>query len=184
MVMFRRSGMRRYRRPMRMNPIQSLKHQFQESTSYVGANANNEVILVVSVPIGDAEAPQFGSVPVGSQIYGIVVSVNYTNATANAGTTYEWFVWKSRSGQTTASEFGGVAAANWSALGGSKARNQIIKSFMGVTGTEDAVALQRTIYIKLPKNMQRVRDGDTIRLIFNSSEPGTLSIGARYKTFK
>ncbi len=116
-------------------------------------------------------------------MYGVNVSVNYTTDTGTTGSTYSWMLVYFRQGQNLSSNFPGSESSNWTTIGLNNTRNQVIKSFMGVVGTEDGGLLKQNIRVKIPKLYQRVREGDTFNLVFNASEPGILSIGLRYKSF-
>ncbi len=168
-------------RSRNFNPIQSVKNQRNENISYLGGNVNNTYNVAVGVAVGTTTTTV--NVPVGCKIYGVVVSMNFVNGTANNGTTYSWMILKLRQEQTLGGSFSG-ASSEWSVIGTSNARNQIIESFMGVTGTEDAMALRTTHYVKIPKIYQRMREGDRILIVWNSSESGSLSIGSRYKYYQ
>ena len=174
---------RHYRRSRRMaTVIQSTKHQRQEKLSYIGGNANNVFIVGLGKELPDVTA-NGQDVPVGAKIFSIDVSVNYI--TSGGGTTgsFEWFVWKARAGQDTTACFADPAGADWTTLGNSGCRNQIIKSYMGVYGTEDSSAVRYNPHIPIPKLMQRMRLEDQILVVFNADQAGTLSIGVRYKYF-
>lgn len=169
----------RFRRPMGV--IVSEKKQRNENITYLGGNANNNYTLLTGIATGVAET--VSTAHVGKKLFSVDVSVNFVNGTANTGSTYNWMVWKAHAGQTTSNEFAANNASSWSVIGLSNARNQIIKSYMGNTGTEDAQALQRNVHIKIPKHMQRIRQGDEYILIFNATESGALSTGSRFKVY-
>ena len=176
--------MRRFRRARRMvmrAPITSYKHQFQEDVSYLGASANNQVILYVGGKPQDVESP--GTVSAGHKVYSVDVSVNFTTLTSGDTSRYNWMLVHLRSDQFVNTLFASVDAANWSVIGLSTGRNQVIKSFVGLVGTEDAGPLKQNIHIPIPKQWHRVREGDQLVLVFNAFEPGSLVSGFRYKSF-
>ena len=88
-----------------------------------------------------------------------------------------------RNGQTIATLFAGTKAADWSVIGLSNSRNQVIKSFTGIVGTEDAGAIRYNVHIPIPKMFQRIREGDQWVLVWNSFSPGPLTTAFRYKDF-
>ena len=179
--MFRRSGMRRFRRKS-SGITQSTKLQREEKVSYIGGNANNVYIVATGKELPDVTV-NGTDVPVGAKIFSTEVSVNYI--TSGGGTTgsFEWFLWKARAGQDTTECFADPAGANWTTIGLSGCRNQIIKSYMGVYGTEDSSAVRYNVHPKIPKSMQRTRLGDQLLVVFNADQAGTLSIGTRYKYY-
>ncbi len=176
--------MRRGRNQMRFrsgrNPIQSRKYQVAEKVSYL-ANANQQVTLAQGVEIGTAVTTN--QVPVGAMIYSVDVSVNFTSESGGTTGNWEFFLIKLRSGQSIDTNIAATSAGDWSNLGQSSIRNQIIKSYMGQIGTDDGTILQRNIHIPIPKMFQRTREGDFLVLSFNASIGGASSIGFRYKTY-
>ncbi len=167
------------RRPMTA-PIVSFKHQRNEDITYLGTNANNVFRIYLGGAPGSASAST--NVPAGNRVYSIDVTVNYVVETANSGSTFSWMVAHFRSGQDPNALFPGVNS-NWTTIGSSNGRNQVIKSYMGVVGTEDGGLLRHNIHIKIPKQWHRVREGDTLELFFAGSEAGILSIGTRFKNY-
>ncbi len=175
---------RRMRRRSRSSSgiTQSVKLQRQETVSYVGANANNIFQINIGKELPDVLVNGIDN-PVGSKVFSVDVSVNFISSTGGQTGTFEWFIWKARTSQSTAGVFADPAGANWSTLGNSAGRNQIIKSYMGIYGTEDASAVRYNPHIKIPKMMQRTRLNDVLTIVFNASDAGTLSIGVRYKYY-
>ncbi len=151
-----------------------------EKISYM-ANANQQVTLAQGVEIGTAVVTN--QVPVGAKIYSVDVSVNFTSESGGTTGNWEWFLIKLRSGQSVDTDIAPTSAGDWSNLGASSIRNQIIKSYMGQIGTDDGTILQRNVHIPIPRIYQRMREGDFLVLVFNSSIGGASSIGYRYKTY-
>jgi len=178
--MFRR-GRRMMRRPMMRAPIVSYKHQRNENASYVGAGANHQYNVIVGAEPGQVGTAQ--SVAAGNKIYSINVSLNFIHGTQNGNDTPSWMLVSLRDGQTIPSCFAATDASEWSNIGLSSCRNQVIKSYMTVVGSEDAGPRTWNVHIKIPKIFQRIRQGDAIVIVFNSQDPGTLSIGTRFKSF-
>ncbi len=174
---------RMQRRPRRsMGITQSVKLQRKETSTYVGANANFVYQVNIGKELADVLTNQIDN-PVGSKVFGVDISVNFISSTGGQTGTFEWFIWKARTSQSTAGVFSDPKGADWSELGISAGRNQIIKSYMGIYGTEDASAVRYNLHVKIPKMMQRTRLNDVITIVFNASDAGTLSIGTRYKYY-
>ncbi len=167
-------------RPRMVSPIVSFKHQRNETVSYLGSNANNIYTIYTGVQSGTGSGPQ--TVPVGEKVYSVDVSVNFIPATASAGSDYSWMLVHYRSDQDQNVLFS-TPHSSWSSIGLSNARNQVVKSFMGVTGSEDSTSARYNIHIRIPKMWHRMREGDLLLLTFNAAEAGILSIGTRYKSY-
>ncbi len=178
--MFRRSRGRIMRRPMRA-PIVTYKHQRQENSTYIGAGANEAYSVYLGVPPGSVATPV--DVPAGNKVYSFDVSVNYIQESSSGNATINWMLLHLRADQNVASLFADPNAADWSTIGLSLARNQVIKSFIGKVGSEDAGPKVWNMHVKIPKLWHRVREGDKIFLIFNSNNAGALTIGTRFKSY-
>ncbi len=176
--MFRR-GMRR-RRPRMVAPIVSQKHQLNIDQSYAGSDAN--VLIELYNVVGTDVLETGNNLHVGKKVFSVDVSINYVNSSPSTQGTYSWALIHLRQDQSIGTLFG-TPATQWSVLGASNGRNQVIKSFMGVHGTEDANSVRYNMHIKIPKMWHRLRDGDSLVLVYNGSEGGTLSIGYRYKDY-
>ncbi len=160
-------------------PIVSYKHQRSEIVTYVGGNVNNTTDIYTGVAIGGT-GPQ--TVAVGAKVYSVNITVAYVNSSASTPGDYSWMVAHYRAGQTVSGSFPSPSS-NWSNIGLSNNRNQVIKSYMGVIGTEDGARLQQTVHIKIPRLMQRVREGDTLRFTLNGDPAGTLAVGFLFKSY-
>ncbi len=176
--MFRR-GMRRMR-PMRA-PIVSYKHQREEDITYIGTVANNEYLVYQGSAPGGISSPQ--DVPAGNKVYSVDVSLNFTHTSGSGTTRYTWMLVHLRADQQIGFLFASTDASNWSNIGLSKGRNQVIKSYLGIVGTEDAGPKLYNVHIKIPKMWHRVREGDELRIVFNATDPGSLITGTRFKSF-
>jgi len=166
-----------------MQVIQSTKMQRQETVTYVGASENNVYNLVIGKNLAGV-INNVQDVPVGAKVYSVDVSVNFISASSSDTGTYSWMIVKFRDGQTAGGQFATPDASNWSNIGLSSARNQIVKSFQGIFATEDAGAVRYNIHVKIPKIMQRTREGDSLVIVFNANGPGTLNIASRYKYYQ
>ncbi len=176
---FRRRMSRRMA-PMRA-PIVSYKHQATTDTSYTGANANSVHRLYIGTSPGSEDTPL--SVSAGSKVYSVDVVVTFIHGAGTGDTNMSWMLTKLRTDQVVSSLFDSVGASNWSTIGLSNGRNQVIKSYMGQAGTEDAGPKTWNIHIKIPKIYQRVREGDTLDITFNASDTGSLRLAHRYKSY-
>jgi len=182
MIMVVRHFGRRMRRPMRMlAPIVSYKHQRQEDVTYVGGGANNNTIVFTGDAPGAAASLQ--GVPAGNKVYSVDVSVNYIQESSSGNSILNWMLVHLRDDQTVNTLFAATQAANWTTIGQSKGRNQVIKSFLGLVGSEDAGPRVYNLHIKIPKMWHRVREGDQLILSFHAENAGSLSIGTRFKSF-
>jgi len=166
-----------------MSPIQSKKIQFAEIVSYAGGNANNIVVVGNGVDIGVAPI-LVTDIPNGAKISSIAISENFVATAGGAEGSYSYMFIKLRVGQVVGTEFGATLASNWSSIGASNARNQVIASFMGVVGSEDSGGFNHTRQIKIPPIYQRMREGDQFLIVFNSDIGGILATGFRYKFYQ
>ena len=179
MDMFRRAGRRR-RPPMRA-PIVTYKHQKNEDITYVGGNANNETILYTGLPPGNLSL--VNGVPAGHKVFSVDVSVNALAPDNNTTGTFSWMLIHLRADQSVATLINPSRASGWSEIGLSVGRNQVIKSYMGLYGTDDAGPYRSNVHIKIPKLWHRVREGDQLILVWNSDAATTFSVGFRYKDY-
>ena len=175
----RQMGMRR-RRTIRA-PIVSYKHQRAEDVTYVGAGSNHQFNIINVIGPGEPSTPT--DVAAGHKVYGVNISLNFIHPSGSGTDTPKWMVVYLRADQSIATLFAATNAADWSNIGLSNARNQVIKSFMSVIGTEDSGPRIYNIRVKLPRIYQRLREGDRLVIIFNAVTAGPLSIGVRYKEF-
>lgn len=175
-------GRRRGRARMVLTPIQSFKQQRQEVITYAGTVANNNYIVVVGVA-RDALSGDRKNVPVGAKIMSIAVTVNFGSTSAAATGDGNWMLTCLRAGQDVQDEFAATNAADWSNIGLSNARNQVIKSFLVNFSTENGATYRHSSQIKIPKMYQRIRQGDVWTITWNSGLGGQLAIGTRYKYY-
>ena len=161
-------------------PIVSQKQQKNEDVSYLGAGANHIYTLYSAVDINTAESVE--NIHYSKKVFRVHVSVNYISGSSAESSTYSWMIVHLRADQVVGTLFG-TPASQWSVIGQSPGRNQIVKSFMGIVGTEDAGSLRQSQSVKIPKMWHRLREGDQLLLVFNADQPGTLSIGSRFKAF-
>ncbi len=176
---FRRRMSRRMA-PMRA-PIVSYKHQATTDTSYTGASANSVHRLYLGTSPGSEDTPL--TVSAGSKVYSVDVVVSFIHGENMGDTNMSWMLTKLRTDQVVSSLFDSSGASNWTTIGLSNGRNQVIKSYMGQAGSEDAGPKAWVVHIKIPKIYQRVREGDTLDITFNATDTGSLRIAHRYKSY-
>jgi len=172
---------RHFRRMVMRAPIVSNKHQKTTDVSYVGASANITHSLYLGVGPNEPASPD--NVPSGNKVYSVDVVVSFIHGEGTGDTNIDWMLTKTRADQNVSTLFGSPSGANWSNIGLSLGRNQVIKSYMGQAGTEDAGPKTWTLHIKIPKIYQRVREGDKLDITFNATDVGTLRMAHRYKSF-
>jgi len=171
----------RRRRPMMRAPIVSYKHQRQTDVSYVGTDANQIITYYTGTSPGGTAS--VGQVPAGNKVFSVNASVNFTTGSGSTTSVINWMLVHLRADQDINTLFAAVGAANWSNIGNSLARNQVIKSYLAITGTEDSSPTRWNVHIPIPKMWHRVREGDSLVIVFNAVAAGSLSIGTRYKSF-
>ncbi len=169
------------RRPMMRAPIVSYKHQRQTALTYIGGGANQVITLYTGT--GPGSVGTVGLVPAGNKVYSCDVSVNFIPSSAGNSGTINWMLVHMRSDQDESTLFAPTSAADWTNIGLSVARNQVIKSFLSLVGTNDAGPRIWNMHIKIPKQWHRVREGDRLIIIFDCDEAGPLAIGTRYKSY-
>lgn len=167
-------------RPMSA-PIVSNKHQRAEDLSYIGAFGNNNYMVYQGTAVN--VATQVGDIPNGQKVYSIDVSLTFIHQSGSGSGRISWMLVHLRDGQTIGNLFASNDASNWSNIGLSKGKNQVIKSYMSAIGTEDAGARQWIVHIKIPKMWHRVREGDSLVILFNGDQAGLLSTGTRFKSY-
>ncbi len=160
--------------------VHSIKNQQEQSVSYIGGGAVNDHVIVQAVKGPDDTKVLGTEVPVGALVKSLFIHVSFVNDTAAAGSTWQVCLIKLRDSQTIANT---IVNPTWTNIGLSDARNQIIWSAMGVTGTEDATALNINRQIRIPQMLHRTRAGDAWHLVFTCSEAGILRTGTRYKYY-
>ncbi len=171
---------RHFRRMMRA-PIVSNKHQAVTDVSYTGASANLTHILYDGTAPGEIAGPD--KVPSGSKVYSVDVVVSFIHGSGTGDTNLNWMLTKTRADQNVSTLFDTVNASSWSVIGTSLGRNQVIKSYMGQAGTEDAGPKIWVVHIKIPKIYHRVREGDKLSITFNATDVGSLRLAHRYKSY-
>ncbi len=161
-----------------MTPIQSVKNQHGFDLSLMAASNQ---ILDFAQGVETGEPRTLGTeVPVGAKISRIFVSLNFVSATGGDTSSFKWYLAKSRSGQSGATDF---PTADWSDIGLSQVRNQIFYSVTSQVGTEDAGPYKFGRWLKIPKIYQRMRAGDAFFVKVSNSAAGALISGFLYKYY-
>ncbi len=163
-----------------MNPIQSVKNQLSTVTSILASTLQQDFVATATEQ-GVATKVTGREVPVGAHVYSMDISVNYVTGGGAQTGTLEWVLMKTREGQSVV---GLITSPNWTDIGLSNGRNQVIKSYQAVYGTDDSGAIRYNIHIKIPKSFQRMRSGDNFVIAFIADDAGTLMTGARYKYYQ
>ncbi len=175
---FRRRMMRRSIVP----PLISFKHQRQENQTYVGGGVNLLYVVYTGVNANVATTPS--TVPNGHKVYSVDVSLTFIHQAGSGSGDISWMLTHLRDGQTIGTCFASPnGASDWSNIGLSKCKNQVIKSYISAIGTEDAGPRIWNVHIKIPKQWHRVRDGDTLNISFNGDQTGLLVLGTRFKDY-
>ncbi len=162
-------------------PIVSFKHQRQEEATYLGNLDNYVYSIYQGIAAGSGVTPT--DIPAGNKMYSVDVSVNYISGDGTQAGRSSWMLVHLRDGQTVGSLFAATDASNWSTIGLSKGKNQVIKSFITMNGSEDATPRVWNLHVKIPKMWHRIREGDSLLLIFNGDGAGPLAIATRYKSY-
>ena len=165
---------------MRMNPIQSVKNQ-RSTTTTTTAAVNVLDFVALATEQGVATKVVGNEVPVGATVYSMDISVSFISGSASDTGTFEWCFMKLRDGQSVTNT---ISSPNWSDIGLSSGRNQVIKSYMTVFSTEDGGSVKYNPHIRIPKIYQRMRSGDQFVIVTKTSQIGLLLTGARYKYYQ
>ena len=171
--------MPRFRRRRRMSvaSVTSLKNQHGRKQNTV-PGTKNFISVMTAIPPGEART--LGSqVPAGAHVYSVACDLNWIHGSGSGAGSLDWYFIFMRAGQ----EIADAPTADWSDIGLSNLRNQIIYSELNEIGTEDAGAVKRRVRIKVPKLYQRVREGDVWRLVYDNSDTVEENIGFRFKSF-
>lgn len=174
-----RGGMRRSFRRRPMGITQSVKNQLETKATQVPA-VNNIIVFANAVEPGIATKVLGDEVPVGAKIFSMQVTVQAVSTTGGSTGSFDWYIAKVRGQQQTSTEF---PDPDWSAIGLSQVRNQIFHCETNLFGTKDAGPVKFNRRIKIPKIYQRVRAGDRIAVVAQSSVASDILIGAVYKYY-
>ena len=171
---------RHFRRMRPRTIVQSVKNQFQTDQSILD-NVLIQDFVATATEVGTPTKVTGKEVPVGAIVKSLFISVNFVSGSSNETGNFEWCLMKLREGQSVVTL---ITNPNWTNIGLGSGRNQVIKSFMAIFGTEDAGSIRYNLQIKIPRLYQRMRSGDSFVLALQSSAAGSLSTGARYKYYQ
>ncbi len=165
-----------FRRGRSRGVVQSTKHIVDTEGALTNVTSQN--VIATSVPAySDPFTPT--SVKFGEKIFGFFLSIFIIGATgAPVGGSQNWYIMKIHGGQTGDRPTPGQT-------GTSLLRNQIIHEEKGLAGSGDGTAMVFKGVIKVPRGMQRMREGDewSIGLINNGTDGAQFCIKAIYKSF-
>ena len=163
------------KRALRLRPVTSNKEVLDSTQVGVTASTNTDVILATAVQ--NYDGTQF-ECPVGARISAIYLFVQIV--TGFSGNNVDWYFAKRRAGQIESTDY-----PNPGATGGDPLRNTILHEEKGIPGDGDNVSpLTFRGVIRIPRNVQRMREGDRIFLKLRGSVNSyDLCVKAIYKWF-
>jgi len=136
-------------------------------------------ILLVSGITSQGTRTSGNQVPNGAHVFNIMVYVNSIVPEGSGSTNYNYIVMCLRDGQSVPADI------DFSTIGLSKTKNQVLISEMTTLGTEDAGPLRRKFNVKIPKIYNRIREGDQIVLVWTAQSLATENfMGFRYKYYQ
>ncbi len=131
--------------------------------------ADNLAVGVDSLAIGQTSITD-ANVPTGTRIRGFLIQLSITNP---GTTSVEW-------GANVQYLLSGQAAnVPPLAVGGNPQRNQVIKSWHGIIAQDSMTNLN--VYVKLPKQFQRIKEGTLWRIVIDSSAAREQAIQVIYR---
>ncbi len=166
-----------FRRNNRLgNIINSTKNVVENQGNIVATTNSEQQLISVADNYSGASTTETAT---GSKIFGVFVTIYlYNNADQVAGS-LDWY-YAVRRGATTFADF---PAPN--AVGLSNLRNQILHQEKGLAGTISSGApMVFKGVIRIPRQYQRLREGDIHFISFRSSQAGKFCIRAIYKWYK
>ena len=165
----------------RSNPMakftQSLKHQHSLKQSAMAAPKANFNIIQ---GIGPGAARLTGAeVQAGAHVFGVDLYLNFVNASASTAGDVDWYYIVLRTGQTLTD----APTPDFSSIGLSNMRNQILWSEALQIGTEDGQLIRRFKHVKIPKMYRRIREGDVHMIVYGIAEALNQSFATRFKSY-
>ncbi len=144
--------------------IHSIKHIIDSEGALSGTLGSVNVLANAVVTRNSTFNPV--EVEVGETINAMFISVFAIGATgAGQDGSINWYIAKARSGQDPSSEFP-VA----SAVGVSPLRSQVFHQEKGLAGSADGTPMAFKGVIAIPRGMRRMREGDQIFIIIQSTD--------------
>ncbi len=165
-----------FRRNNRLgNIINSVKNVIDNQGNIV-ATTNTEQRVLTGVD--NYTAADVLEVQTGAKIFGVFITIYlYNNADQVAGS-LDWYYGVRRG----ATSFADMPPAN--AVGLSNLRNQILHQEKGLSGGPNGPPMVFKGVIRIPRQYQRIREGDIHFISFRSSQAGKFCIKAIYKWYK
>ncbi len=159
------------------NIVNSVKNVIDGQGNIVATTDTEQQLVTVSDAYAAASTAETAT---GAKLFSVFLSIYlYNNADQVAGS-LDWY-YAVRRGATT---FADMPSAN--ATGRSNLRNQILhneKGLAGAVATGGPPMVWKGV-IKIPKQYQRLREGDIHFINFRSSQAGKFCIKAIYKWYK
>ncbi len=167
----------RHRRRNKFRFSTSTKNMFSKGVTNPTGTADSMDLVVGTAP--QAERTLNTQVPAGAHVFSMDIYVNAIVPSGGERTLFLYTVQYTRSGQSV------ETAIEFASLGLSNQRNQVLVSEMAQCGTEDAGPIRRKFHFKVPKIIQRVREGDKITLVWKSNGATVeVDMGVRYKYYQ
>ncbi len=168
-----------FRRMAGLRPVNSIKHVLDiEGGLAAATDSTSTFVNAVNTPSVPFKP---GDVMFGSYVRSFYLSIFIIGATgAPIDGSINWYIAKQRSGQ------GAADFPTPSATGTSEVRNQIIHEEKGLSGSGDGTPMVFKGVIKIPRSMQRIREGDAmfLRLRINGTIQATFCIKIIYKSYQ
>ncbi len=168
-----------FRRAMALRPVVSTKHVV-DNLGGLSSTANN-INFATTVTSRSAGAFNPSEVVLGSSVKWFYVSVFIIGSTgAPLSGPIDWYIAKARDGQITTS------FPDPGQTGNDDKRNQIIHEEKGLSGSGDGTPMVFKGVIKIPRGMQRARNGDiwTMRMIASGSDAPNFCVKIIYKEYQ
>ncbi len=167
---YRRGGRSRSR--MALRPIDSYKQVTVDGPASRAAATNISHVLVLGVDNYTGPSAANSEVPTGAKVFGILILASFTNLVSISALLH-FNVMAIRSG---------VAAPTPGAIGGSPNRNMVIFTDMKFLGKDQNNNVR--LFVKIPKQYQRIREGDQIFLSYRADTVFASATQAIYKFYR
>ncbi len=162
---------------MSMKGVTSLKMQHGRAQSDI-AGVRNNFSLLFGIKPGQARVTGTEAAA-GSHVYSFDLYINAIVDSGGGNSNFDCYVIFLRDGQTISTS----PEADFTDIGLSPRRNQIIYSDLNQLGSEDAGPLRRKIHIKVPKLYQRIRESDLWVFVYGHSANIQTNLGFRAKNY-
>ncbi len=174
---FRRNGRRRNSGLGQV--INSVKNQTVLKQSTL-ASTNVDTNIANAVEVGVPTKVLGNEVPVGAQIFRIRVALSMNSASGGEDGNIDWYLAKGRGGQA----FTDFPDPDWSAIGLAANRNQIFHTITTQFGSQDAGPYKFDRWLKVPKGMRRMRNGDFFFVKTQATIVASYVLGIQYKYYQ